>query len=356
MGENWIDRRLHALRGLLRRRAEASARQPAPPAIEAPRLRREIGAMVRLPTLLHERLAVAGTRYHAFDQVRDRLAVHDALLLVREADNPHDGNAIAVHFDGLRIGYVPRRDAPGLANLLDAGHVLQARVAEPGRYDDHVYPRGHEFEDDVRPAALVRRLPPDGAEHWIVARGGLHEFEIWLGDGPLDMMSDEEDRARVLAARSHVTALGHGLFDALAPTLEEGQPLALRRLRGDRRFPHCVAVHLEDGGDDGAAGPDGPGFLGYVAYRHARRVAAHFDTGGSAMAVVAEVEMSRPLLGLDGGRVEAKPTGLVLTIQGHGGARTRLAREIAAVEAEIEVEATVWVRGRDGAFVRCSPE
>ena len=355
------------------RREPSPAPEPAPapapppaveaPLVEAPRQRRDIAEVVRLPTLLHAHVHMAGTRYHAYDELRDRLAVHTPLRLVREPDNPHDGNAIAVHFaDGegsRRIAYVPRRHAPPLANLLDAGHVLQCRVAEPGRYDDHVYPRGQTFPDDRgrMGAVLIRHLPPDGAEHWLTVPGGLHELEIWLGEGPLDAMPDEDARVRTLAVESRVTGLGLGEWRVWRDTLEEGQGLALRRVRGDRRFPHSVAVHVADVGDDTRAGPEGAGFLGYVQWRHARDVAAHMDTGGLAQAVVASVERTRPFIGLDGARHAAEATDLVVTIQGRGGARTRLHRALAAVEAEIEAEAVLWRRDdRTGRWVRCSAD
>ncbi len=43
------------------------------------------------------------------------------LTLVREPDNQYDHNAIAVHFDGKKVGHIPAPQAKILAPRLDAG-------------------------------------------------------------------------------------------------------------------------------------------------------------------------------------------------------------------------------------------
>ncbi len=43
------------------------------------------------------------------------------LTLVREPDNQYDKNAIAVHFDGKKVGHIPAPQAKILAPRLDAG-------------------------------------------------------------------------------------------------------------------------------------------------------------------------------------------------------------------------------------------
>lgn len=49
---------------------------------------------------------------------------HECLaLLVREPENRHDRNAIAVFIDSRKVGYVPRREAAAMSKLLDRkGH------------------------------------------------------------------------------------------------------------------------------------------------------------------------------------------------------------------------------------------
>ena len=72
---------------------------------------------------------LAGFQYHAGKAMWPRMRVGDALSLVREADNPHDGNAVRVEWQGHKIGYVPRRENADVARFLDRGQVLDARIA-----------------------------------------------------------------------------------------------------------------------------------------------------------------------------------------------------------------------------------
>ena len=76
------------------------------------------------------RCEIAGIAHHRTVDTTTALARHPALALVREPDNPHDSDAIAVHLDGRKVGYVPRRHNTVLARLLDAGKCLQARVLD----------------------------------------------------------------------------------------------------------------------------------------------------------------------------------------------------------------------------------
>jgi hypothetical protein len=72
---------------------------------------------------------LAGFQYHAGKAMWPQMRVGDALTLVREADNPYDGNAVRVEWQGHKIGYVPRRENAGVARLLDRGQALEARIA-----------------------------------------------------------------------------------------------------------------------------------------------------------------------------------------------------------------------------------
>ncbi len=51
------------------------------------------------------------------------------LELRRQADNPHDANAIAVHYGQLQLGFFNRRLAAHIAPLIDAGARYGARIA-----------------------------------------------------------------------------------------------------------------------------------------------------------------------------------------------------------------------------------
>lgn len=71
-----------------------------------------------MPTML---TYIAGAPY--YEGARDAIAKlkeGDKLLLVREPNNKYDRNAVAVHgVDGLKLGHVPKVDAPAIAKVLD---------------------------------------------------------------------------------------------------------------------------------------------------------------------------------------------------------------------------------------------
>ena len=64
---------------------------------------------------------LAGFQYHSGKKLWDEMKVGDALTLVREPDNPHDPNAVSVHWKGSRLGYVPRRENSDVARQMDRG-------------------------------------------------------------------------------------------------------------------------------------------------------------------------------------------------------------------------------------------
>jgi hypothetical protein len=94
--------------------------------------------------LLVQSSPLAGYRYYAARDVWSELRVGDSLELVRESENPHDRNAVAVAWRGHKLGYVPKRDNAALAWGLDAGERLKARII---RLSAHPNPaRRIEFE------------------------------------------------------------------------------------------------------------------------------------------------------------------------------------------------------------------
>lgn len=61
------------------------------------------------------------------------------LILLREPENSHDDLAIVIHtLEGKKIGYVPRKDNPVFARLMDAGKELFAKVKEIHRSDNYI--------------------------------------------------------------------------------------------------------------------------------------------------------------------------------------------------------------------------
>ena len=85
-------------------------------------------------TLLHT-CPVAGFQFHEGPRVFGALAPGDAVDLVREPANPHDRRAVALHWKGRKLGFVPR-DENGLASsLMDQGKTLRGTVAALGDPD-----------------------------------------------------------------------------------------------------------------------------------------------------------------------------------------------------------------------------
>lgn len=87
---------------------------------------------------------LAGWRYAEAAEVWPELRLGEPLDLVREADNPHDANAVRVQWRGRKLGYVPRRQNAAIAWGLDRGAPLRARVS---RMTEHANPAKRlEFE------------------------------------------------------------------------------------------------------------------------------------------------------------------------------------------------------------------
>ncbi|WP_084365849.1 HIRAN domain-containing protein [Rhizobium sp. RU36D] len=72
--------------------------------------------------------AIAGGHYHGLAATMSDLISGDRLELRREADNPHDRNAIAVYRASVKLGYIPRAVNTPLAALMDAGRQIRADV------------------------------------------------------------------------------------------------------------------------------------------------------------------------------------------------------------------------------------
>ena len=72
---------------------------------------------------------LAGSQYYGAKRLRGEIRVGDHLTLTREADNRHDRNAVRVDWNGQKLGYVPRAENRAVAQALDAGEALEARVS-----------------------------------------------------------------------------------------------------------------------------------------------------------------------------------------------------------------------------------
>jgi single-stranded-DNA-specific exonuclease len=70
------------------------------------------------------------------------LRADSRLELRRDPDNPHDPNAIAVHYGNLQLGFFNKRLAAHIAPLIDAGARYRARVASLTGGSDETKHRG----------------------------------------------------------------------------------------------------------------------------------------------------------------------------------------------------------------------
>ena len=78
--------------------------------------------------ILLQNSPLAGSQYYAVSTSWTDIRVGDRLTLIREPDNRHDRNAIRVEWNGHKLGYVPRAENRAVAQALDAGETLDARV------------------------------------------------------------------------------------------------------------------------------------------------------------------------------------------------------------------------------------
>jgi hypothetical protein len=88
---------------------------------------------------------LAGFKYYEGRKLWPQLRVGDALKLVREADNIHDGNAIGVEWQGQKLGHLPRAENAALARFMDRGQHLEARITALSKEKR----RGRHIEFDV---------------------------------------------------------------------------------------------------------------------------------------------------------------------------------------------------------------
>ena len=101
------------------------------------RLFGSLGASVASPhigaedrSVLIQESPIAGFQFHRGDAIWASLGVGEELALVRESSNTHDPNAVALYFHDEKLGYVPRGDNRAIAQMLDRGESLEARISK----------------------------------------------------------------------------------------------------------------------------------------------------------------------------------------------------------------------------------
>lgn len=79
------------------------------------------------PILIQES-PLAGFQYHEGERLWTQMCVGQPLTLVRETGNPYDSKAVRVDWQGQKLGYVPRVENTAVAQMLDRGERLTARI------------------------------------------------------------------------------------------------------------------------------------------------------------------------------------------------------------------------------------
>ena len=81
-------------------------------------------------SVLIQESPIAGFQFHKGDSIWSSLDVGEELALVRESSNSHDPDAVAVYFQDEKLGYVPRAENSAIAQMLDRGETLEARISK----------------------------------------------------------------------------------------------------------------------------------------------------------------------------------------------------------------------------------
>ena len=81
-------------------------------------------------SVLIQESPIAGYQFYEGDWIWSSLAVGAPLKLERESKNEHDSNAVAVYFHEEQLGYVPRVENTAIAQMLDRGEHLEARITK----------------------------------------------------------------------------------------------------------------------------------------------------------------------------------------------------------------------------------
>ena len=108
--------------------------------------------------LFYKECHLAGRQYHDVDEVWEKLHVGLELKLVRDLDNRHDKDAVAVVFDDCEaeeeylLGYVPKAENSDIAPFLEMGwdRLFSCRISK-------INPEAH-YENQIRLTIRINRF------------------------------------------------------------------------------------------------------------------------------------------------------------------------------------------------------
>lgn len=73
--------------------------------------------------------SVAGFRYYRGEEILRKLEPGRPLDLKREPRNPFDYDAVEIYHENEKLGYIPRSESAVIAQLMDKGVTLTARIS-----------------------------------------------------------------------------------------------------------------------------------------------------------------------------------------------------------------------------------
>lgn len=76
---------------------------------------------------------IRGLQYYDYKGLKAQIKPGDELTLQRDTENLHDSFAVAVYWQGQKIGYLPAYENIVTANVIDAGVELHAFVSAHNR-------------------------------------------------------------------------------------------------------------------------------------------------------------------------------------------------------------------------------
>jgi hypothetical protein len=66
---------------------------------------------------------VAGLRFYKYSEVKNLITVGSKIDLVPEPENQYDPNAVQLHFQGMMIGFVPKKHSAYVSAIFEVGGI-----------------------------------------------------------------------------------------------------------------------------------------------------------------------------------------------------------------------------------------
>lgn len=168
------------------------------------------------------------------------------VTVVREKNNKYDKNAVALHINGWKAGYVPRFIAGNVASFLDAGYtarvtsVYAEEVPERKRYKTEY---GYYYEEDFSKTFHVVHVS------MVLDEPGAAERAAEEAKAKAEQKKAEEERKRIEAMRKPLSAAEAKKLDKLFPaSLTKRQAEAFLLIaQGKTRAEASYAMGIKEG-------------------------------------------------------------------------------------------------------------